>query len=490
MIEINPPPGIYRNGTELGARGRWYDGDLIRWVEGKLRPMKGWRARGAGTFSGIARGAIAWQDNSGDRWVGFGTASKLYVQNAAGSVFDVTPGGFTTGDEDAEGAAGYGYGLYGTSNYGVERPDLGSSLPEATTWSLDTWGQYLVGCSSTDGSLYEWQLSTGTPAAVISGAPTSCTGLIVTNERSLMALGADGDPRKIHWSHLENNTQWTAADTNQAGSFTLSDSGTIIRAVRMKGEILILTDVDVFSARYVGLPLVYRFDRVGNGGLAAANAVVTGDDFAVWMGPNGFYFYNGRLTPLDCDVRDYVFNDINTQQISKVAGWIHQEFNEVWWHYPSSGSSECDRYVVWNYQENIWYFGDGMARTSGIGKGTFRYPLLFGTDGYVYEHDVAYSYDGETPFAETGPIEIASGERVALVRQIMTDEETLGEVALTFKRRDYPTGTETSYGPYTPTEPLPVRFSGRQIKMRATGAANADWTLGAVKAEILAGGRR
>lgn len=489
LVELAPPPGVFRNGTELESKGRWYETNLVRWHEGTLRPIKGWRQRGSGTFTGIARGAIAWTDNSGNRWVAFGTASKLYVTNSAGDTFDITPAGFTTGNEDAPNSSGFGYGLYGDSQYGNERPDTGAAFPEATTWSLDTFGQFLVACSTDDGKLYEWQLNTGTPAAAITNAPTSNASLVVTNERALMAFGAGGDPRKIQWSNLESNTSWTPAATNQAGSFILSDSGRIMRALRLKQEILILTDKDAHLGFYEGLPLVYRFEKLGPGGLAAPGALVDAEDFAAWMGPNGFFLYNGRLEKIPCDVSDYVFGDINSAQISKVSGWHNTEFNEIWWHYPSSGTTECDRYVVWNYRENIWYFGD-MDRTCGIPKGTFRYPILLGTDGKVYDHEVAFNYGSDSPYAETAPFEIGVGDRFARVTRLLSDENTLGDVSVTFYTRQFPTGTESTFGPYTPTEPLPLRFSGRQVKMRATGSSLNSWRLGNMKLEVQAGGKR
>src|SRR5690606_6053187 len=139
-----------------------------------LRPIGGWEQWGTDTFTGIARGSLAWTDNAGNRWFAFGTASKLYVSDDAGEIFDITPSsGFTTGSTDASSVVGYGLSTYGSFNYGTPRPDTGA-LTLASTWAMDTWGQYLVACMDGDGDIWEWQINTGNPAAQVSNAPTGC----------------------------------------------------------------------------------------------------------------------------------------------------------------------------------------------------------------------------------------------------------------------------------------------------------------------------
>ena len=168
-IPLQIPPGVYKNGTDYQSKGRWNGSNLVRWYEGTVRPVGGWRKRSTNQLTGMARGLINWRDNSNNRRIGIGTHSKLYSMNEGGTLTDITPTGFTVGDPDAVLKIGYGYGTYGSSSYGVARPDLGSYTP-ATTWSMDTWGQYLVACSSKDGKLLEWQLDTGVDAAVITNA--------------------------------------------------------------------------------------------------------------------------------------------------------------------------------------------------------------------------------------------------------------------------------------------------------------------------------
>ena len=140
LIPLKIPPGVYRNGTEYQAAGRWYDSNLVRWYENTLRPIGGWRKRSTTQLSGLCRGLLAWRSNSGGRYVAAGTQSKLYVMDENSVIKDITPTGFTTGRADAVSGTGYGYNTYGSFAYGVARPDTGS-LALATTWSLDTWGE-------------------------------------------------------------------------------------------------------------------------------------------------------------------------------------------------------------------------------------------------------------------------------------------------------------------------------------------------------------
>ena len=169
-IPLKLPPGVFRNGTEYQAAGRWYDANLVRWYEGTLRPINGWRTRSSSQMSGSCRGIITWRDNGADRWIAAGTHTKLYVMNALGTLKDITPTGFTTGYASSTVLTGYGYNAYGSFAYGVARPDTGTPIA-ATTWSLDTWGEYLIACSSWDGKIYEWQLGFATPTLGSSRPP-------------------------------------------------------------------------------------------------------------------------------------------------------------------------------------------------------------------------------------------------------------------------------------------------------------------------------
>jgi hypothetical protein len=490
-IPLKLPPGIYRNGTEYQAAGRWYDANLVRWYENTLRPMGGWRKRAAGQMSGSCRGFITWRDNDGDRFIAAGTHTKLYAMNEAGTLKEITPTGFTTGSASGTSTTGYGYSTYGTLAYGTARPDTGTITP-ATTWSMDTWGEYLVACSNADGKLYEWQLGFTTPtlAAVITNAPTSNKALLVTQERILFALGAGGNPRKVQWCDQENNTTWTPAATNQAGDYELATPGTLMAGKRVKGVNLLFTDVDVHTASYVGAPFVYGFEKAGSGcGLISAQSVAAIDTAAIWMSKSGFWIYDGYVKPLPSDVSDYVFGNMNFNQASKVYAVHNSQFGEIWWYYPSSSSNENDSYVTFNYRENHWNIGS-LARTAGTDAGVFVSPLMVSTDGYIYEHEVGFAYDSASLYAESGPVQLGNGDNIMSVRQVVPDEQTLGEAVVSFKTRNYPTGTQSTFGPYTAANPTDVRFAARQVNMKVTGNTLADWRIGVMRLDAVPSGKR
>ena len=490
-IPLKLPPGIYRNGTEYQSAGRWYDANLVRWYENTLRPMGGWRKRAAGQMSGLCRGFITWRDNSSNRFIAAGTHTKLYAMNEAGTLKEITPTGLTAGIADALSTTGYGYSTYGTLAYGTPRPDTGT-VTQATTWSMDTWGEYLIACSNADGKIYEWQLGFTTPtlAAAIANAPVNNKAVLVTAERIMFALGAGGNPRKVQWCDQENNTLWTPAGDNLAGDYELATPGTLLAGKRVKGVNLLFTDVDVHAASYVGAPFVYGFEKAGSGcGLISAQSVAAIDTAAIWMSRAGFWIYDGYVKPLPSDVSDYVFGNMNFNQASKVYAVHNSKFGEIWWYYPSSGSNENDSYVTFNYRENHWNIGT-LARTAGTDSGVFVNPLLVSTDGFIYEHEVGFAYDSASLYAESGPVQLGNGDNIMSVRQVVPDEQTLGEAVVSFKTRNYPTGTQSTFGPYTAANPTSVRFSGRQVNMRVTGNTLADWRVGVMRLDAVPAGKR
>lgn len=488
-IPLQIPPGVYKNGTDYQSKGRWNSSNLVRWFEGTMRPVGGWRKRSTNQLTGMARGLINWRDNTGNRRIGVGTHSNLYAMNEAGALTDITPADLVVGDPDAIQKLGYGYSTYGSYAYGVARPDLGSYTP-ATTWSLDTWGEYLVGCSTKDGRLLEWQLNTASDAAAITNAPTSCIGLVVTQERFIFALGASGNPRKIAWCDQENNTVWTPSSTNQAGDFELATIGSIQCGKRIRGSTIIFTDADVHTATYIGPPYIYSFDRIGTGcGAISKQAVAATDNACLWMSKSGFWIYDGFVKPLVSDVGDYVFSNINYPQSSKVYAIHNSAYGEIWWFYPSSSSNEVDSYVTFNYREGHWSIGT-IARTCGTDRGIFANPLMVSTDGYIYEHEVGFAYDSQTVYAESGPVDIGNGDRMMSINGMIPDEKTLGDVKVSFSTKFYPNGTEYNYGPYTMANPTSLRITGRQIAVKIEGNVLSDWRVGLPRFDTKLGSMR
>jgi hypothetical protein len=611
LIPLQIPAGVYRNGTEFQAAGRWYDANLVRWVEGTMRPVGGWQTRDT-AGSTAPRAMVAWSDLSGDRRYAIGFHDALKSVLASGTITDITPSDLVDGTVSAVVNVGYGGGFYGFDEYGVERPDTGN-FSEATTWALDNWGEYLVACSVKDGRLLEWQLDatvgaetvtngtfaadsdwtkgsgwtisagvasfsgsavaalsqvltilngetyevvftltnasanearivvttgsgdvldttygTGThrvrflsdgtsatlkfePAAAvasafdvdnvsvkkvpiaetIANAPINNLSLVVTSERFLFALGAGGNPRKVQWSDREDNTTWTPLATNEAGDLELQTSGQIMLGIRTRGQTLIITDQDAHAATYQGPPFVYGFERVGSAcGVVSRKAAASVDEGVFWMGQRGFHAYaGGAVQDLPSEVADYVFGDINRSQASKVYAVSNQQFNEVWWFYPSSGSLENNRYVSYNYAEGHWAIGS-IDRTAGVDAGVFRSPIWADASGVTYSHESGLNHNGSSVFAETGPISLGVGDAVMAATELIPDEKTQGDVTATFRTRFHPNDTLRSYGPYSMANPTSVRFTGRQIQMRVDGARLADWRVGVMRIDAQAGGRR
>ncbi len=482
-LPVNLPPGVFAVGTALQAKGRWRLSDHVRWPEGaNLQPIGGYVPRGAAT-TGKPRALIGWKENLGTRWIGIGTHSKLMAQSASAANSDITPAGFSAGASDATTGGGYGAATYGAGTYGTSRPDTGSITP-ASVWTLDTWGQHLVGCMEGDGKLYEWALNTAVPAAAMSGAPTGCNGLVVTAERFVMALKG----RTVIWCDQGDNTSWTASATNQAGDQDLDTFGTLMCGRRVTGATLLFTDVDVWRATYQGLPTVYGFERVGaDCGPVAKGAVVALDARCVWMGKDGFYLYDGFTAPLPSDVGDYVFSDFNATQASKVSAFHNSAFGEVWWFYPSGASNENDRYAVWHYRSGRWWIGT-LARTAGMPAGVFKYPVCAAATGQLYEHEQGWTW-GVTPFARSAPVafEGAAGgpDKRLMVKGFVADEASLGESEVEFFGRDFPNGAETTFGSYPiAREPVDVLFQSRLIELEVRFTQPADARAGITHMDI------
>ena len=512
FVPLRFEPGVWKNGTLYQARGRWHDATLMRWDTGEMSPIGGWRTWGESTtaVTGVPRTAIAWKDNTFRRWLAVGSASKLMVYNQEAGLTDITPTtpiAFTAGRTDASPGQGYGNSTYGTSSYGTPRADMGDPEP-ATIWTFDLWGEDLVGCTPEDGNIWQWSTAAGTPtstkAARVANSPQYAIATAVTDERIHMVFGgvpsggaeADRDRRKIFWSDIEDNTDWTATATNHAGDHVLETAGDLLGAVKLENKLLIFTTVDAHTASYIGLPYVYSFDRVGtNCGPVSVNAVAVVGNTAYWMGRSaqGFFQYDGYVRPIPCDVQSFIVDGMTEAQSSKVVAWSNTLHNEIWWFYPSE-TVEINAYVSYNYLEDHWSVGT-LPRTAAISRGTFERPILFDSSGNPYEHEVGGTYEDvdETvlvPYAESGPIELGDGNRVLSATSLIPDVTALADITTTFYTRMYPTDSDTTHGPYTMAAPTSVRFTGRTVRMRCTSNSSNQWDLGVPRLEVKAGGRR
>ena len=497
LIPIALPPGMLQSGTTYQAQGRWLRGNLVRWqMDGgvwALQPVGGWVERlTGGVLSGKCRCIWPWVDNDTVRWAAYGTHTKLYVATASDlTAHDITPSGFTSGSADGSAVGGYGAGDYGEGAYGTPRLEVADVQP-ASMWSLDNFGAVLVGVMAEDSVVYSWDPAsgTGTLAAAVSGAPSG-TALVVTEERFLFVLGAGGDNRKVQWCDQEALTTWTPSAINQAGDLTLVTPGKLMCGRRIRGGTLIWTDQDVHLATYIGQPLIYSFQRVGEScGVISRGAAIAVDSRAYWMGASRFYLFDGVTRPMPCDVIDGVFGDLNLTQKSKVVAYHDPQSSEIWWLYPSGASTENDRAAVYNYLGDFWQVHNDFSRTAAAARGVFSNPIMADADGAVYDHETGYAYDGDTPYAESGPIEAGDGERLTKVRELVPDERTQGDVVVTLYGADSPNASETTFGPYTMSDFVNVRACARQFRVKVTGDASTGWRWGKPRFEAVSGRRR
>lgn len=512
LVKLDIPAGIYSHGTPLDSKGRWIDANLVRWTNNAPQPVGGWIAYAGSsgdveidtaTF-GITRGAHAWRSNGSAPYIAFGTYKSVHIMDGNGVLTDITPSGFTSGLSEASENLGYGGGNYGAGAYGVPRQSDGI-ISAAANWTLDNWGQNLLGCSDDDGKIYELVLDDGSGGGFINDdtvnmttitpsagtVPTSCGSIVVTAERFVFALGADGNPRQIRWCDREDNTDWQPSTTNEAGDIELQTTGELVCAERVRGRTLLLTTEDAWVAIYQGPPIVYGFQKIGTScGVAGRNLSAAVGPTAFWMGERNFFFYDGSTARvLPCEVHDKVFKNMNTDRISHGFCVANQQFSEVWWFYPGDGDDENTRYVAYDYEERHWTVGS-IARSSGVDRGAFNVPLWAGSDGFVYRHETGYSHSGTSPFIESGPVNFDDGDNVVRVIELIPEEETQGDMSLSFKTRFYPNGEEYEHGPYDPSNPTSVRFTGRQFRMVLTAEDGVNWRFGDVRLRVLGGGQR
>ena len=346
----------------------------------------------------------------------------------------------------------------------------------------------MLGVSPDDGKLRQWNTSVGvgTVSATVTNSP-ACKAVCVTAERFVFALGTS-DPRTVDWCDQENNTVWTPSSTNQAGSFPLQTVGRLMCGTSVKGATLLLTDVDAHFAQYIGGTLVYGFQKVGDscGAISRQALVSFGDGLAVWMAPSGFWLWNGGgVVPLNCDVLDYIRLDINLLQQSKIVAVVNSQYFEVEFRYCSASSSEIDRCVVWNYKDNWWSIGR-EPRTCGTDKGAFQYPIFVSSTGYIYDHEIGWSYS-KSPYARTGPIELGNGDQIMHCLGMWPDDITAGDVTATFSVRRNQDSSALNYGPYTLSQKTDLRFSGGILEMTVTGATASNWRVGIPKLDLRSG---
>lgn len=499
ITPIRLPPGVYRNGTPYSAKGRWYETDKVRWYAGSARPIGGWEPATDFSYNDIppivsdpttetVRDAIAWTDLTGGPNAVFGSNEELYYLDATNALDVITPDGVVLSGNQPSKVTGYGTGPYGRQSYGTPRQSTGSKYEQVTRWHFDTWGEAaLASYSPGDTALYEWSIGDEkfTPVAT---APTGFSDFVVTQQRFVMIVGDDTEYNLVRWSDRENYNEWTPQKTNEAGFMNLQTRAPFTSIGRVQNQALIL-GLDAYVARHVGSPYVYAFDMVGRNCPAIhPKTIIYTDRFAMWIGYRTFWLYDGTVKAMPCDVMDWLVENINYDQISKVHTVVNSEFNELWWFFQSDDSTgDVDTYVAFNYVSNFWMHGK-MDRTAGVDTGVYRNALYVGVDGDLYFHELN-KVEVPGAYCETGPLEIGEGEQVAAIRQVFHDTQGYGTVNLTILGRQMPTDAEYAYGPYEYNNPTPTRAIGRQFRLRFDGVSGA-WEVGTPRVDLIAGGRR
>jgi hypothetical protein len=426
-----------------------------------------------------------------------------------------------------------------------------------TGWGASTWGSgpWAIGESSSDGlrlwnhsnfgedlifgprggAVYYWDATNGigtrgVALSSLSGAsdvPTIQNYILISDiSRFVFCFGANElgtstqDPMLIRWSDQENAVNWTPASTNQAGDLRLSRGTEIVTAAQARQEVLVWTDAALYSLQYVGAPAVWSAQIVGeNISIASQNAVAYANGVAYWMGRDKFYKYDGRAQPLRCDLRKFIFNDFNPQQYEQVFAGTNESYHEIWWFYCSSDVEAVDRYVVYNYMEDVWYYGT-IARTAWLDSGLRDYPLAATYTSNLVNHELGVDdVEGDTiqpieAYITSAEFDLDDGHKFAFVHRVIPDITFDGSTAtspavtmtlLPLKGSGSGYNLPTSEGgsnnaTITRTATVPVeqftdqvfiRVRGRQMAVKIeSGAEGVTWQLGSPRIDMRPDGRR
>jgi hypothetical protein len=396
-------------------------------------------------------------------------------------------------------------------------------------WSHDNFGEDLL-MNVRDGGIYYWDNTNGLSTRAVNitslsgglSVPTVAKQILVSDrDRHVIAFGCDTeanpgtqDPLAIRFSDQESLTDWQSTATNSAGELRLGSGSEIVTALETRQQILVFTDTTLYSMQFLGPPFTFGVNSLSeNITIAGPNAAIAVDDNVFWMGRTEFYVYSGSVQRLPCMVRDYVFSDLNDAQIDKVNAAINTQHSEIWWFYPSANSEEVDKYVVYNYQEQVWYYGT-MARTAWIDRGIFDYPFAANSDGFVYEHEIGFD-DGTTDpvsainaYIQSSPIDIGDGQQFMFLTRMIPDVDfkdstaLLPDVDITLDVKNAPDGTYVSAqtdafvktqaaSVDARTEQLYFRLRGRQMRFKiSSDELGVDWRLGSPRLDIRPDGRR
>tara|TARA_R100000664_G_scaffold22707_2_gene32205 strand:+ start:640 stop:2520 length:1881 start_codon:yes stop_codon:yes gene_type:complete len=422
--------------------------------------------------------------------------------------------------------AGTGWGINGWGEGTFGSTSSLSLTNQLRLWTHDNFGEDLI-INARAGGIYKWveNNGVGTRAVELSGitganqVPT--VGLqVITSEkdRHLIVLGSDPisgtsrtgtvDPMLIAFSDQENELEFEPTNTNTAGSLRLSSGSSIIGAVKSRQEIMIWTDTALYSMQFVGPPFTFAVNLINEGtGLLGPKAAVTAPQGIYWMSYNNFYLYNGSVQTVPCTVHNYVFSDINLGQSFKIHAFTIADKNEVGWFYCSADSTEIDRYVIYNYMENLWIYGS-LTRTAWLDSGIVNYPRAVNS-GILYQQETGFNDDGSpmtNVFIESSDFDLGDGEQFTFIRRIIPDfkflqDNNAGNINIVVKIRDFPgesLSTSSTSAISASTKQAFVRARARQMVLRfesdddASNNKNLDigWRLGATRIDTRPDGKR
>jgi len=422
---------------------------------------------------------------------------------------------------------GYGWGA-GTWNAGTwNTPRTSSQITlDARLWSINNWGEDLI-ITQKDGETYEWDTSGGMSsnrATAIANAPTNSTlSLVSTETRHVVCMGtettigdtATQDKMFIRWSDQENYNQWTPNVTNSAGSQRIAGGSEIRCAKPAKGTILVWTDTTMQSMSFIGPPFIFGFRQLGNDcGAVGLNSAIVIDDVAYWMSDGQFFRYAGSVQEIPCPILNHVFDDINKIQYAQVYAAQNSNFSEVIWYYCSSSADQNNRYVIYNYLENSWYFGT-MDRSTYQDNGVELNPLateylatsnvstistingLTQGRSLIYAQESGVNADGAAlqAYIQSGDGDIADGETFSFINKVIPDfQDQTGNTVITLSVKDYPNDTATVGETLTvnnTTRFVNTRIRGRQSNVKIENNNIGDnWRFGTLRVNIKQDGKR
>jgi hypothetical protein len=430
------------------------------------------------------------------------STSVTMNNNNVGFIYNIGKGAISSG-------TGYGVGAYGSGGYGSGSgvaPATGTPIP-AVDWTLDNFGQVLIGCAVETNQITPYQpIYQWTPglqsATVIPNAPTVNDGVMVAMpQRQIIAWGSTQtgiqDPLLINWCDVGNYNQWIALVTNQAGSYRIPKGSRIVGAVQGPQQGIIWTDIDCWSMQYIGPPYVYSFNEIGTGcGLIARKAAAACNGIYYWMGPSQFFMLSSEgVQTLQCSIWDVVYQNLSMPNLYKIRVAVNSRFNEIQWFYPSAtGTGEVDSYVKYNTELGAWDYGT-LARTAWVDQSVLGPPIGADPNALVlYQHETSNDAAGQpmTSYFQSGYYAINEGDLKSFIDLVWPDfkwgmygQPQTATLAISFYVVGYPGDTPVVYGPYTVTQATKyfnTRLRGRLVSIRIQSSdLGSFWRIGNIR---------